>query len=64
MFEGRARLAGADLALVDEETVTQELDMYADFGADHPTFHFQSCLSTLLSLNMILEEVSKSSVLW
>jgi hypothetical protein len=40
MFEGRARLAGADLALVDEETVTQELDMYADFGADHPTFHF------------------------
>ena len=40
MFEGRARLAGADLALVDEETVTQELDMYADFGADHPTFYF------------------------
>ena len=40
MFGGRARLAGADLAIVDEETITQALDMYADLGADHPTFYF------------------------
>ena len=40
MFGGRARLAGADLSIVDEETITQALDMYADLGADHPTFYF------------------------